>query len=141
MSAADHSRPTGEFRVRKNSRDTAKEIRLVGRTARVLLSAEAAGSETVTLIDVEILPGCCTTPAHMHQFFEEGIYILEGRARVWIENQTVSLESGEAVLIPTGRPHMVKNAGDSVLHMLTCFGDKDHRRGFVEFPEISDTSF
>jgi quercetin dioxygenase-like cupin family protein len=128
-------------RVRKNSRELAEEVRLPGRSARVLFSGEVLGAETVTLIDVEILPGCCTTPAHLHESFEEVIYIREGCGRVWVEGEVVPLVAGEAILIPIGCRHMVKNAGDSPLRMLTCFGDKDYRRGFVEFPEIDDTSF
>lgn len=130
-----------QSRVRKNSRELAAEIRLPGRSARVLVSGEVLGAETVTLIDVEILPGCCTTPAHLHKFSEEVMYIREGCGRVWAEGEAIPFKAGEAILIPIGCRHMVKNAGDSPLRMLTCFGDKDYRRGFVEFPEISDTSF
>jgi putative monooxygenase len=128
-------------RARKNSRELAEEISLPGRRARVLISGEVLGAETITFIDVEILPGCCTTPAHLHQFFEEVMYIREGCGRVWAEGDVVPLGAGEAILIPIGCRHMVKNVGDAPLRMLTCFGDRDYRRGFVEFPEIDDTNF
>lgn len=139
MNSQAHSSVKGL--VRKNSRDRADEIRLQGRTARLLVSQDVLGAETITFIDVEIDVGRCTTPAHMHEFFEEVIYVRDGKARVWLEGEVVPLEAGEAILIPTGCRHMVKNVGDSRLWLLTCFGDKDFRRGFVEFPEISDTNF
>lgn len=127
--------------VRKNSRGMAKEIRLAGRSARILVSGEVLGAETATLIDVEIGVGQCTTPAHHHQFFEEIMYVREGQARVWVEGEVIPVFPGEAILIPTGYKHMVKNAGETILRMLTFFGDRDYRRGFIESPEIHDTGF
>jgi putative monooxygenase len=127
--------------VRKNSREHAAEMKLEGRTARVLISGEVLGAETVSFIDVEIDVGQCTVPAHCHKFFEEVIYVRDGEARVWLEGEVVPLGAGEAILIPTGRRHMVKNVGNSKLCMLTCFGDKNFRRGFVEFPEINGRNF
>ena len=127
--------------VRKNSREMAEVIELPGRSARVLVSGEVLGAHTATVIDVEISEGCCTTPAHLHQFFEEVIYVREGTAKVWVEGKVIPVKRGEAILIPTGYKHMVKNTGNSTLRLLTFFGDKDYRRGFVEFPEISNTDF
>jgi quercetin dioxygenase-like cupin family protein len=124
-----------------SSREGAEPIELPGRTARILFSTNRFAAETLTLIDVELAPGGATTPAHRHVYFEEAIYVHSGSARAWVEGQVYPLKAGEAVLIPTGHRHMIRNAGAEPLRLLTFFGDRDYRRGFVESPEIHHTDY
>ena len=125
----------------KSSRETAEVLELAGRTARILFSGQKLGAETLTVIDVELAPGAATTPAHLHKYFEEAIYVLSGSARAWVEGEAIPFETGEVILMPTGSRHMIRNVGDTPLKVLCFFGDKDYRRGFIEFPEIHHTDY
>ena len=131
-------------RVRKplvNSREKADVLELPGRTARILFSQAKRNAESVTMIDVELAPGAATTPAHRHKHFEEAIYILDGEARFWVEGEIIPVKTGEAILIPIGKRHMLRNMGEKPLKMLCCFGDKNYRRGFIESPELAQTDY
>ena len=123
------------------SRNTAELLELPGRVARILFSERTNNSNDLTIIDVEIDVGACTTPAHMHENMEEVMYILKGSAKLWGDGKTYAVNAGEAILVPEGCKHMVKNVGDTPLLMLTFYGDKNFREGFVEFPEINNTDF
>ena len=123
------------------SRDSAELLELTGRVARILFSGKIANSNDLTIIDVEIDVGACTTPAHMHKTLEEVMYVLKGSAKLWGDGEVYAINAGEAILVPEGCKHMVKNVGDTPLLMLTFYGDKDFRKGFIEFPEINNTNF
>ena len=127
--------------VHINSREKADVLKLIGRTARILFSGNVLNAKDLSIIDVDIDVGACTTPAHMHETLEEVMYVLSGSAKLWIDGEVFPVNAGEAILVPEGTKHMVKNVGDSILHMLTFYGDNSFRDGFVEFPEITDTDF
>ena len=126
-----------QFQVHINSREKADLLDLPGRKARILFSGNVLKAKDLSLIDVEIDVGACTTPAHKHETLEEVMYVLKGSAKLWIEGDVYAVNSGEAILVPEGSRHMVKNVGSSPLHMLTFYGDKSFRDGFVESPEIN----
>lgn len=127
--------------VKINSREKADLLELPGRTARILFSGNVLNSKDLSIIDVDIEVGACTTPAHMHETLEEVMYVIDGSAKLWIDGVVYAVNAGEAILVPEGTKHMVKNVGDCTLHMLTFYGDKNFRDSFVEFPEIYNTDF
>ena len=56
---------------------------------------------------VEILTGHVETPMGFVGTQDEWVVVLEGRARLDIAGREVVLESGDWVVIPTGRPHEI----------------------------------
>ena len=55
-------------------------------------------------------------PTHLHAV-EEVLYVREGTADVWIDDEHVMLTNGQLVIVPAGRKHGFANAGKAVLHI------------------------
>ena len=87
-----------------------------------LVSGEVLGSETVTFRIVDIVPLSqqALRHPHSHPDFEETIYVLSGRGKIWVEGESMDVEEGDALLIPAGVVHMIMNATERPLR-LACF--------------------
>jgi quercetin dioxygenase-like cupin family protein len=87
-----------------------------------LISAEALGSKAVTLRIVDIVPRSQQElrHPHAHQDFEEAIYVLDGKGKIWVEGEFMDIEEGDAILVPAGVVHMTVNAKEKPLR-LVCF--------------------
>ena len=55
-------------------------------------------------------------PTHLHAV-EEVLCVREGTAEVWIDDEHVTLTSGQLVIVPAGRKHGFANAGNTVLYI------------------------
>jgi mannose-6-phosphate isomerase-like protein (cupin superfamily) len=55
-------------------------------------------------------------PNHLHAV-EEVLFVREGQADVWIDDDHVTLTSGQLVIVPAGRKHGFSNTGENVLHI------------------------
>ena len=55
-------------------------------------------------------------PTHLHAV-EEVLCVREGTADVWIDDEHVTLTSGQLVIVPAGRKHGFANAGKTVLYI------------------------
>ncbi len=66
-------------------------------------------------------------PAHYHARHEETVYVVAGRARMWIDGEAYELEPGMLVHVPRGAVHSVEPEGpSSVLSIFTPpFDGKD----------------
>lgn len=49
------------------------------------------------------------------------MYIIQGSAVVALENQELPMRPGQALLIPAGAMHHVRNAGDDTVHFLSIY--------------------
>jgi quercetin dioxygenase-like cupin family protein len=58
---------------------------------------------------------------HRQPAMEEIIYVLAGRAEVWVDREKKLLRSGEIAYIPRGTVHAIFNAGRGVLRFLSVF--------------------
>jgi len=87
-----------------------------------LISKDVLGAQNVTFRIVEIVPLSEQEERHphSHQDFEEAIFVLSGRGKVWVEGESVDVEEGDALLIPAGVVHMLMNATEDPLR-LACF--------------------
>lgn len=87
-----------------------------------LISADALGSQNITFRVVEIVPLSEQEHRHphSHQDFEEAIFVLSGRGKIWVEGDSMDVEEGDALLIPAGVMHMILNAKEEPLR-LACF--------------------
>jgi len=84
---------------------------------RVLVD-EAVGSQQVTQFVGSIPPG--RAPDHFHKY-EEVLFILRGRGRMWAGKSCTLIEAGCCVYLPKEQLHCVENIGESELRLLGVF--------------------
>jgi quercetin dioxygenase-like cupin family protein len=121
----------------------AKSLGLPGRTALEIVSGEG-GASGITLRKVEIpvpAPGDSPRSRHVHNDFEECIYVLAGEGMTEADSGDYLLKAGDAIVVPAGEKHATRNTGDEPLILLCFFPLGDIRQGTVE-PGVSpkDTS-
>ena len=87
-----------------------------------LVSGDVLGSQNVTFRIVDIVPVSEQEQRrpHAHLDFEETIFVLGGRGKIWVEGESMDVEEGDALLIPAGVTHMILNATEDPLR-LACF--------------------
>lgn len=87
------------------------ELRAQGLPYFLGISGKTVGSRALSMHMVWIPPGGRASP-HLHQGYETGIYVLEGRvATRWgdrLQHEVVS-EPGDFLFIPPGMPHEAIN--------------------------------
>jgi quercetin dioxygenase-like cupin family protein len=86
----------------------ARTERYAGRTIRTLLNPKATGTSGLVLGVITYQPGCIVEP-HSHDD-QEALYVLKGRGKAKIGDESVKLEPGTAVYIPKGMIHSVTNS-------------------------------
>lgn len=84
---------------------------------RVLVD-EAIGSQQVTQFVGSIPPG--RAPDHFHKY-EEVLFILRGKGRMWAGKSSTPIEPGCCVYLPKQQIHCVENTGEGELRLLGIF--------------------
>lgn len=91
------------------------EMRSQGLPYFLGISGKTVGARALSMHVVVIPPAARATP-HLHQGYETGIYVLEGRvATRWgdrLQHEVVS-EPGDFLFIPPGVPHEAINLSDT----------------------------
>ena len=75
----------------------------------------------------ELAPGV-SEGAHIHEganSLEELYYFLEGRGEMWFGDETLEVQAGEAVLVPEGIDHGMRNPSDAPLKLIIAWGKPD----------------
>lgn len=67
-----------------------------------------------------ILPPAAATQPHYHPKTEEIYYILEGTGQMTLAKETRDVGPGDAIAIPPGVPHTIRNTGTGPLRFLCC---------------------
>jgi len=70
---------------------------------------------------------------HLHDGFEEVIYVLSGTGTTHAESGEIPLKPGDLVLIPAGEKHMTLNTGAVPPVLLCFFPVPDVSAGTTEF--------
>ncbi len=65
-----------------------------------------------------------TIPWHCHNNVSDTFYVLEGRLRLFLQNpkEEVRLDVSQSYAVAAGRPHLVTNAGDTLMTILVLQG-------------------
>jgi len=84
---------------------------------RVLVDDEI-GSTQATQFVGSIPPG--RAPDHFHNY-EEVLFILKGRGRMWAGETNAPIEPGSCIYLPKGQVHCVENTGKDELRLLGVF--------------------
>lgn len=67
-----------------------------------------------------ILPPGSATEEHYHPKAEEIYYLLEGTGRMKLADEERDVKPGDAIAIPPGERHTIRNTGDTPLRFLCC---------------------
>jgi mannose-6-phosphate isomerase-like protein (cupin superfamily) len=90
-----------------------------GSEIRELLAARNSCIRNQSLAEARLPVGARTTP-HYHPQTEEIYYILRGRGRMLMGDETAAVGPGDAIAIPPGARHQIENTGDETLVFLCC---------------------
>ena len=92
-----------------------------------LASQELTGSD-LTLGRVTIKKGHAN-PRHAHDNCEEVLYLLKGRLRHSVGQESVVMEAGDTLAIPAGIMHHADSIGDTDADMIVAYssGQRDFR--------------
>jgi mannose-6-phosphate isomerase-like protein (cupin superfamily) len=92
-----------------------------GSEIRPLIDRTTSDIEKCSLAE-EILPVGAAVGQHFHQATEEIYYILAGMGEMTVGNDTQVVSAGDAVFIPCGLVHTLKNTGTEPMKILLICG-------------------
>jgi mannose-6-phosphate isomerase-like protein (cupin superfamily) len=112
----------------------AKRLGLPGRSS--LEPVSGAIGARVTFRIAEVAPEGAEGPGrgpHLHDGFEECIYVLRGTGLTVAESSELPIGPGDIVLIPPNEKHMTRNTGAEPLVLLCFFAEPDVSAKTTEF--------
>lgn len=95
-----------------------------GSTIRSILDRTNAPVEKQSLAEATMAPGQ-STDRHYHKLCEEFYFLLEGNARMEIDDTTQDVGPGDAILIPAGARHQI-TAHTPLRFLCCCAPPYDH---------------
>jgi mannose-6-phosphate isomerase-like protein (cupin superfamily) len=105
-----------------------------GSTIRELLAHRNSVIRHQSLAEARLAPGRATTPHH-HAVTEEIYYILEGSAEMTLGTEARPVGPGDAIAIPPGLRHTIRNTGPADLVFLcSCAPGYEHADTFLDPP-------
>ena len=112
----------------------AKKLGLPGRTSLEPVSGEIGSRVSFRIAEVAVpQPGDKPRGPHLHNGFEECIYVLRGSGVNHSEGGQIPIKQGDIVLIPANEKHMTVNTGNEPLVLLCFFPVPDVSAGTQEF--------
>jgi len=90
-----------------------------GSEIRELLAPRNSCIRRQSLAEASLPPGTSTTP-HYHPIAEEIYYVLEGTGWIQVAGDARTIVPGDAIAIPPGATHQIKNTGAAPLKFLCC---------------------
>ena len=103
-----------------------------GSTIRELLAHRNSAIRQQSLAEARLAPGAATTPHH-HAVTEEIYYILVGTADMTLGSETRPVGPGDAIAIPPGARHTIRNTGpDELVFLCTCAPGYEHSDTFLD---------
>ena len=115
-----------------NQREAVPFTTVDGSTIRELLAHRNSAIRQQSLAEARLGPGKATTPHH-HKVTEEIYYILSGTADMTLASETRPVGPGDAIAIPPGIRHTIKNTGaQELVFLCTCAPGYEHTDTFLE---------
>jgi mannose-6-phosphate isomerase-like protein (cupin superfamily) len=90
-----------------------------GSTIRELSGLPTGGTAKQSLAEATLEPGQATQ-RHYHGEAEEIYFVLEGEAEMELDGDRARVEHGQAIPIPPGARHQIRNVGTGPLRILCC---------------------
>jgi mannose-6-phosphate isomerase-like protein (cupin superfamily) len=120
----------------------AKRLGLPGRVSLEPVSGDIGSRVTFRIAQIPpAKPGDPPRGPHLHDGFEECIYVLSGRGVTVAESGEIPIVPGDIVLIPPNEMHMTRNTGDETLVLLCFFAVPDVTAGTTEFRSFLKAEF
>lgn len=117
-----------------NHRDTVPFTTVDGSTIRELLAHRNSGIRKQSLAEARLGVGAATVPHH-HGVTEEIYYILSGSGDMTLGDETRSVGPGDAIAIPPGVRHTIRNTGlVELVFLCTCAPGYEHADTFLDPP-------
>ena len=112
----------------------AKKLGLPGRTSLEPVSGEIGSRVTFRIATIQpAKPDDKPRGPHLHDGFEECIYVLRGTGVNHSESGEIPIKPGDIILIPANEKHMTVNTGTEPLVLLCFFPVPDVSAGTQEF--------
>ena len=112
----------------------AKRLGLRGRTSLEPVCGEIGSRVTFRIAEVPVpQPGDKPRGPHLHDGYEECIYVLRGTGVSRSESGDIPIKPGDIVLIPPNEKHMTVNTGSEPLVLLCFFPVPDVSGATQEF--------
>jgi mannose-6-phosphate isomerase-like protein (cupin superfamily) len=112
----------------------AKKLGLPGRTSLEAVSGAIGSRLTLRIAEIAVpKAGDLARGPHLHDGFEECIYVLRGTGMSQAESGEIPIKAGDIVLIPPNEKHMTRNTGSEPLVLLCFFAEPDVSAGTTEF--------
>lgn len=67
----------------------------------------------------------------VHQDRDQFFRVEEGEGEVLIDGETHPIEDDDAIIVPAGARHNVRNTGDDPLRLYSIYGPPEHKDGIV----------
>jgi mannose-6-phosphate isomerase-like protein (cupin superfamily) len=94
---------------------------LHGSEIRPLIDRTTSGVTQCSLAEEMLPPGCAVSPHH-HREVEEIYYLVSGRGLMTVGDETREVGAGDAVYIPRGHRHSLKNNGIEPIRLILVCG-------------------
>ena len=104
------------------NRDDAQIVRTPHNSEIRPLIDRTTSSITQCSLAEEILPPGCSVAPHHHETLEEIYYIASGRGLMTVGQDSRAVGAGDAVYIPRGHRHSLKNTGSEPIKVLLVCG-------------------
>ena len=119
----------------------AKKLGLPGRTSLEPVSGAIGSQVTFRIAELAVpKPGDPPRGPHLHDGFEECIYVLKGTGTTVAESGEIPIKPGDIVLIPPNEKHMTRNTGTEPLVLLCFFAEPDVTQGHHRVQELLKAS-
>ncbi|WP_298017282.1 cupin domain-containing protein [uncultured Parasphingopyxis sp.] len=102
-----------------------------GRSAILKVTTENSGA-TGLMVGTEHIPDGTGIPVHIHDGYEEVIFVHEGRPTLTLGSTQAEAEPGTLMVIPPGTRHGVSSDGESDSTILFIFPEPDIANFFRE---------
>ena len=102
--------------------------KIPGRETRDLVNGKTVGTRNISLRITDVLPGEVCNPGHIHTECEEVIFILSGKGEIKIGHEVFPMNPGDAIYLPTGIGHIIRNTGKEMMRMACSFSSAEISR-------------
>jgi mannose-6-phosphate isomerase-like protein (cupin superfamily) len=114
-----------------------RRLGLPGRSALEMVSGEIGSCVTFRVVEIPVAkPGEALRGPHLHQGYEECIYVLKGEGLTYCDSGDVAVKPGDVLLIPPEEKHVTCNTGSEPLVLLCFFPTPDIVSTTVTFPDF-----
>jgi mannose-6-phosphate isomerase-like protein (cupin superfamily) len=90
-----------------------------GSMIRELCGRPTGGTANQSLAEATLEPGQATQ-RHYHGEVEEIYFVLDGEGEMELDGDRARVEAGQAIPIPPGARHQIRNVGSRPLRILCC---------------------